>query len=790
MPALGSNRVGRAAVSRRKFLAGLLAGTGVAVPPWRRPAFAIESNSPSTLVRAPSIVVRTTEHVTEGGWVWLLDKAREAGVGRIYLLVKQDENNYPSQATGRTLRSGEMLLPVAGGSTAEGWQDPAWLGEMLARARQAGIEVHAWWPCFQDAVGAAKLPEASYAGSGNDIFLDPARPDVRAYESNLLHQLLERYQFDGVALDWVRYNARADGSAGPLALSFEDLTGTAWSKAAMETPILRATWDDLRARTVADWVAEILAAARPRHPRLVWSAFVLPWQFKEVSQSYRHLAAAGLDSLQPMIYWRDWKEDVTFTSEVISPAPFYLSGRTTLDPTFDITGDKEHLAEALDYLPVDRLGRVTWYQHGAWSDEDFETLSSTSAAFAKARAELYNEPLPPLPRAPLNRRLEPAAFPPDASMWALVCLGELHRRKALEGAESVVPVLCLHRFAEGGLESGPSMWHTSTAYVDALFAFLKASRFTSATVDTLAAYMTSEDGTLLPERPVVITIDDGSASVFSQFEPRAAAAGIAYAAALVTGWMSEGSGQTIDVGEGLTDLNLTWEQARKLHDSGRVRLISHSHAQHRYMAGGTAGAEQGPAITTRLWIEADRRRESDAERLRRVYRDLMHSRESLTSRFGGPSTFLAWPYGMHDDGAEAAAMDAGFTHFFEFGGAALAAPREKPHRIMRLAVTQMDEAVPLALPDDPVTQQRWWLAFLKIARATKSVDLIEAALSQIEPPQAGHYEPEISRAAQLVLNGHAALADRRLARLRGAYPHDAVIHSAIDEFESLYAGLM
>ena len=357
-------------------------------------------------------------------------------------------------------------------------------------------------------------------------------------------------------------------------------------------------------------------------------------------------------------------------------------------------------------------------------------------------------------------------------------------------AEPVVPVLTLHRFSDGGLESGPSDWHTSSAHAGALIAFLKESSFTVTPVETVAAYMTAEDPTLLPEHPLAITIDDGSASIATHFEPRAAAAGIPYAVALVTGWVSDGDAQTIDVGEGLSDRILTWQEASKLAETGRVSFISHSHQQHRYANGGADGAESGPAMTTRLWSDADRRQETDAERRRRVYDDLATSRKMLAEKFRKPCTLLAWPYGLHDDSAEAAAMEAGYTHFLEFGDSVFAAPREKPHRIMRLSIMQADEAIALEFPADSVTQQRWWLAFLRVARLTKSVDHIEATLAQLDAAQEHHPEAEISRAAQLVLNGHSTLAARRLKALRNLYPHDGAVHSAIDALETAYQGLV
>ena len=97
-------------------------------------------------------------------------------------------------------------------------------------------------------------------------FLTRPFPRCGDYQAKLLRALLERYPFDGVALDWLRYNERANGASGPLAAQFAGLAGKPWSAEAMAEPHLRAMWDDLRAREVAGWVKELLAELRPVHP--------------------------------------------------------------------------------------------------------------------------------------------------------------------------------------------------------------------------------------------------------------------------------------------------------------------------------------------------------------------------------------------------------------------------------------------------------------------------------------------------------------------------------------------
>ena len=567
-----------------------------------------------------SIVVRTTENVTEGGWVWLLNQAKAAGVSRIELLVKQDENGFVSRRTGETLASGELLVALPGEVTARGWENSEWLVEFLARAKEDGIEVWAWWPTFQDARVGETYPESVSRGPDGSVFTDPGFEAVRARQEELIAKLLATYSFDGVALDWLRYNARDNGSAGPVAKKFAEITGASWSEERMANALDRAIWDDLRARQVADWVASLTERLRPANPRVGWSAFVLPWQFKEVSQSYRRLATAGLDELQPMIYWRDWSEDPDWTKEVLARAPFWLTGSTSFNPAFDLNNSEDDILAAISTLPVDRIGGITWYLHGNWGGEHFALLRRV----AEARKGLANKEVDgawPPAFVPLRGRLEPAVFPSDAAVWAVVCLAELYKRDALSDLDPVVPTLAFHRFAEGERETGETVWHTSTEYLDELLAFIDAGGFSVIPVSTLEAYMISEDPTVLPPRPLAITIDDGSATILSLFHSRALARGFPYAVSLVTGWLSD-AGKELDTGDGSVDRILTWAEADALAASESVTFVSHSTNLHEYRPSGPDGLESGPAVTTRLWLPDQLRRETEGERLRRVNRDL------------------------------------------------------------------------------------------------------------------------------------------------------------------------
>ena len=85
-------------------------------------------------------------------------------------------------------------------------------------------------------------------------------------------------------------------------------------------------------------------------------------------------------------------------------------------------------------------------------------------------------------------------FSPDASLWALVCLGELHKAGALEHAPSGwFP--CLRCTASPRARQGPDPATGTRApgYLDALIAMLERYEFKSVPAAALSAYMTSED---------------------------------------------------------------------------------------------------------------------------------------------------------------------------------------------------------------------------------------------------------------------------------------------------------
>ncbi len=763
------------------------------------------------------IVVRTTENVTNGGWIWILNQCQARGITRIDLLVKQDEDNFKSLRTGQTLQSGELLVALPGEKTAAGWENSDWLKQMLARAKTMNIRIFAWWPCFHDAQMAAMFPDAAYQGSRGEAFVDAGDPRAQVRQEELLAKLLDTYAFDGVSLDWVRYSGWWEGCDKLTGMAFERLMNFKWGRITLGNDYNKARWYEFRADAIADWITNLVRNLHERRPTVFFGAFLLAPEFTEQSQSYPMLARSGLDFLQPMGYWTDWKKPPQWIGEnVVGPYAHYLTNGSSFWPTLGIDSPAPEIATALKSLPADAIRGVSFFTYGSWEQHTFDKLSDLVKAhrevrelfgYAEAGAVMADPGLartsPSSSASPQtgvtdpgdksnNKRIQPKDFPSDASIWSVVCLGELYRRGALKdnNADPVCPVIAFHTFADLPPGTQPFLYKCSTTYLDAMLQAFASVGFNVTPLSRLQSYAITGDAALLPPRPLVITIDDGSQSVLKLFHPRAVKRKLPYTIALVTSWMSETDESNHATAEtGGTDPTMTWAEAKQLYDSGLIEVISHSDALH-YQATDMRLSDEGLAAeTVRQFLLEKNRLETEAEYERRIRIDMDTSRRKLAEHGFPIPSFFCWPYGDWNFTARGIARQTGFTHFLGFDTPPIFVSRDTSSdgNLPRIPVLRKDETLPLNFPTDRNEQQAWWLGFLRVCRQTQSRALLAATLSQLAPEAAAHPQAEISRGALEILNGNVSAGTGRLQKLRAAYPFDATVMSAIDQTLTLLA---
>lgn len=156
-----------------------------------------------------------------GEWMWassiselgddgaeiLMDRCLENGITDVYLLVK-GTNGTVSYLKGETpLARTEYPLDA-------NKQERDILQEAIDAAHARGIRLHAWICNMEDKTFKATYEDAGlwhYVRARDNNRIHPADERYQTYMANLVTELVENYDIDGIHMDYIRYNHMSNG---------------------------------------------------------------------------------------------------------------------------------------------------------------------------------------------------------------------------------------------------------------------------------------------------------------------------------------------------------------------------------------------------------------------------------------------------------------------------------------------------------------------------------------------------------------------------------------------------
>lgn len=151
----------------------------------------------------------------------------------------------------------------------------------------------------------------------------------------------------------------------------------------------------------------------------------------------------------------------------------------------------------------------------------------------------------------------------------------------------------------------------------------------------------AQEGVALPDKPVLLTFDDGLVSFREIVLPVLEEYGFPAVLSVTTGWLD--GRQVPDTYRGRL---LSPETLRVVSQSPLVEIVSHTDQLHEGIPADPFGS-LAPAAVTRRYLGKGRY-ESEAAYRERVRADLRRSHRRLTEITGRPPAGIAWPYGYHN----------------------------------------------------------------------------------------------------------------------------------------------
>lgn len=249
--------------------------------------------------------------------------------------------------------------------------------------------------------------------------------------------------------------------------------------------------------------------------------------------------------------------------------------------------------------------------------------------------------------------------------------------QAEESCTAQVPVFLYHQIdpqAEGDISITPE-------HFEAQIAALAEAGYTAVLPEDLQAYV--NQGKALPEKPILITFDDGYLSNYEYAWPILEKYGMKATIFVI--------GSTVGNTEHYKDTNypitphFTWEQAREMVDSGVISIQSHTYDMHQW-----APYESGQARENILRWE----RESEDAYRQVLSQDCGLIREAITQGTGEDQIHvLAYPNGQLDPLAQVTLLENGFDILFTTQASCNTLLKGQPQSLLGLGRYNMNQAV-------------------------------------------------------------------------------------------------
>lgn len=206
-----------------------------------------------------------------------------------------------------------------------------------------------------------------------------------------------------------------------------------------------------------------------------------------------------------------------------------------------------------------------------------------------------------------------------------------------------LPVIMYHSVLKDGAMQG--RYVVSPEQLENDLKYLSENGYTAVTVADLIAYV--DEGTPLPDKPVMLTFDDGYYNNYLYVYPLMKKYGFKMVLSII-GKYAELYSETKEINAYYT--HCTWDQLKEMTESGYVEIQNHSYDMHS-TANGRSGSKRlpGESLETYRLI---------------LTNDIEKCQDLLFKEVGVTATTFAYPFGAISDDSDEIIRDLGFRASF------------------------------------------------------------------------------------------------------------------------------